>query len=648
VVARSTFSMALVASDPCAGRFGHLLQPIRDLSKVWKIEIADELEKYIEEVGQLVVTNPEDGFMQLNFAEAALLIQGSTAIYSRKVELLYQLVYQALDLLCVDRKDGGGPSKKGKAVQSGLWAPIPDTDELLTIDHLIKEGRNIVMDHNAPEQRQALQRRVPLFLMPRDQADRRKKEFRISSCTVHHTGVYLLQESDARLLDNLLAEDATLQDGHCDGPLVPAPPKEVQDLDNRLQELLREIPEEPEAPCEDVVAVGETPHKNVAATPMVAPGQTPLVAGLPGPDPWALLDEHEAVGTNCALEVGKTSRRLNAKQLLTKGAGIPDAGLWGQLSDEALWSGEMSTNAAPMLSVGNPVDAMFLSVAEQLKHGGRYETQRAGFSSAWLEFEDLFGAAAAKRRQMKATLKGQAKPGEAAPMTPPPMEQGSDDEGGNPRAAQVTPMKLVTPLQDAMDEEKTRQEEQRKEVVALENMIQEAQLKYEGTIRQHLQQLRKDAGDTDQKKFPQLYANVRRWQDQVEPVLKELEGRAEFDIHSYGTKFLEKMTEVQSTMEEDKKQEAIPFAQLVEDQPRWEVCRRFLTCLILTNHGNTDIEYSNEDERVNGWKVKLLKADKPMISLDADDEAAAAPAAGGRPRKAAKRAAGAVASGAKA
>ena len=34
----------------------------------------------------------------MNFAEAALLIKGSAGVYSRKVEYLYALVYQTLDL----------------------------------------------------------------------------------------------------------------------------------------------------------------------------------------------------------------------------------------------------------------------------------------------------------------------------------------------------------------------------------------------------------------------------------------------------------------------------------------------------------------------------------------------------------------------
>ena len=32
-------------------RFGHLLQPIRDLAKNWDIDIAGQLEEYLSEVG---------------------------------------------------------------------------------------------------------------------------------------------------------------------------------------------------------------------------------------------------------------------------------------------------------------------------------------------------------------------------------------------------------------------------------------------------------------------------------------------------------------------------------------------------------------------------------------------------------------------
>ena len=39
----------------------------------------------------------------MNFAEAAMLIQSSTCVYSKKVEYLYALVYQTLDLIATHK-----------------------------------------------------------------------------------------------------------------------------------------------------------------------------------------------------------------------------------------------------------------------------------------------------------------------------------------------------------------------------------------------------------------------------------------------------------------------------------------------------------------------------------------------------------------
>jgi hypothetical protein len=40
----------------------------------------------------------------MNFAEAALLVQGSACIYSRKVEYLYSLVCQVLEVIGSNKK----------------------------------------------------------------------------------------------------------------------------------------------------------------------------------------------------------------------------------------------------------------------------------------------------------------------------------------------------------------------------------------------------------------------------------------------------------------------------------------------------------------------------------------------------------------
>ena len=101
-------------------RFAHLLQPIRDLALNWDIDVASALEDYLEDLDQLSIAlgpalksavlpggeddgEEESGTNSINFAEAALLIQGSALIYSKKVEFLHQLVMKALELLSATR-----------------------------------------------------------------------------------------------------------------------------------------------------------------------------------------------------------------------------------------------------------------------------------------------------------------------------------------------------------------------------------------------------------------------------------------------------------------------------------------------------------------------------------------------------------------
>jgi condensin-2 complex subunit H2 len=81
--------------------YNSLLQPIRDLTENWDIDIAHLLEEYLDDLEAIrfTVNHNNSTLENLNFAEAALVIQGSTTIYSKKVEYLYQLVHHALELM---------------------------------------------------------------------------------------------------------------------------------------------------------------------------------------------------------------------------------------------------------------------------------------------------------------------------------------------------------------------------------------------------------------------------------------------------------------------------------------------------------------------------------------------------------------------
>ncbi|KAK8391183.1 hypothetical protein O3P69_017087 [Scylla paramamosain] len=112
-------------SQELDARFSVFLNPIRDLTKNWEVDIAKYLEEYLEELAG-VRLSLDGGNTSMNFAEAAMLIQGSVTIYSKKVDFLWQMVLKTLDLLSSRRHletggdgvevggTGGGGGRKGR------------------------------------------------------------------------------------------------------------------------------------------------------------------------------------------------------------------------------------------------------------------------------------------------------------------------------------------------------------------------------------------------------------------------------------------------------------------------------------------------------------------------------------------------------
>jgi condensin-2 complex subunit H2 len=125
-------------------RFKALIQPIKDIASNWDIDIAESLTEYLDELDNLRISI-DGGKSNLNFAEAALLIQGSTAVYSKKVEYLHQLVLQSLEFITSKKGNHGnaGNTKTTKTVEDDD-ALLFDTDaSFLLLDHIIEVGRNI-------------------------------------------------------------------------------------------------------------------------------------------------------------------------------------------------------------------------------------------------------------------------------------------------------------------------------------------------------------------------------------------------------------------------------------------------------------------------------------------------------------------------
>ena len=85
-------------------QFSSLLQPIRELTKTgtscWDLEIASKLEKYIDYIAhQPIEINVSGERMELDFFKAALVVQNSVHIYSKKVENLWLLLQETMEFL---------------------------------------------------------------------------------------------------------------------------------------------------------------------------------------------------------------------------------------------------------------------------------------------------------------------------------------------------------------------------------------------------------------------------------------------------------------------------------------------------------------------------------------------------------------------
>lgn len=96
-----------------------LLQPIRDLEKNWDVDIAGELTDYLEELSQ--ITFEVDGICNLDFAEAAYIVHGSSCTYGKKVEHLLKLTVSALENVRQQRqKKVAGKRRKVRICE--VWA----------------------------------------------------------------------------------------------------------------------------------------------------------------------------------------------------------------------------------------------------------------------------------------------------------------------------------------------------------------------------------------------------------------------------------------------------------------------------------------------------------------------------------------------
>mmetsp|Transcript_56368 Transcript_56368/g.123514 ORF Transcript_56368/g.123514 Transcript_56368/m.123514 type:complete len:656 (-) Transcript_56368:167-2134(-) len=622
------------STESAETRYAHLLQPIKDLASSFNIDIKSDLQAYLSDLDEIQSRS------DVNFAQAALLLQGSTMIFSRKVEYLYSLVYQSMEKLSFGDDEGG--RRTGHDARRARNNAALHGDKLVVLDNFLQEGRGIDMeeeDERAQELRAArVSRRVPLWLMPREEGDKNRHEFKIAGCHVHSTGALLLDETDAERLDKLLREAAS-PSKLSRTPLAPTPPCGFMD------KLLGKYRAQAEAPAEDCTLPLE-PN---------SPGGQSFADELPPPDvpvgvvkgdlrfsteeveeadQWKPLNPHEVCGKNKPCKVTKRgTEKRPSKHLLTA------------LTDLAVCQLEVLLDP-----FSTPADLHLLTLAPDAAEKAAARTSidrhaytglvagRLGFSEDMWIFEEALCAAVAKRKHETMLLRKKlgASPDNCDLQRDSAQDRlldDSDHEGYGDDAPGA--LDHNGPHNDAFGDEPTAGSSGSQpdaEEDDIEKRLLAAQRSYEEIIRKQLEKM--STHQELSKGHAELFANVRQWQDLLEPMLEEQHKRPNFDIHVYGQDILDAIRALSGGSD------CASFLSMVRGSPRWEVCRRFLATLVLTNHGNTAI---HADSRKH-FRVEVLNGTKDLPTLEeAPEEEVAAPPA----KKKAKSAEGDAVPGAK-
>ncbi|XP_062930695.1 condensin-2 complex subunit H2 isoform X3 [Cynocephalus volans] len=589
-------------------RFAHLLQPIRDLTKNWEVDVAAQLGEYLEELDQICISFDE-GKTTMNFVEAALLIQGSACVYSKKVEYLYSLVYQALDFISgkrrakqlssvqEDRANGNGSSE----------APLEAEDEFLSLDDFPDSRVNVDLKNDQAPSEFLIIPLLPMALVAPDEMEKNnnplyscqgevlasRKDFRMNTSTPHPRGAFMLepvgmsptepvgmcpmprnQQGTRRAAEQPMevsgcrSPDPVLGFSQEPGisPEGPMPSGRGEDEDAEEAVELPEAtapqallePEEPRSPQQSAAL----PRKYMLRERVGAP--EPVSLPKETPDPWQSLDPFDSLDS----KPFKKGRPYSVPPCVEDAPGQKRKRKGAtKLQDFHQWY-----------------------LAAYADHADSRRPRRKGPSFADMEVlywkhvrEQLETLRKLQRREMAERWLQRAEEG-LWPADDDHLEDSLEDLGAA--------------ADDFLESEECMDREGAKpgETTDLDAEAIPASLSYEELVRRNVELF-----ITTSQKFVQeteLSQRIRDWEDTIQPLLQEQEQHMPFDIHTYGDQVVSRFPRLN---------EWCPFAELVAGQPAFEVCRSMLASLQLANDYTVEItQQPGLEAAVDTMSLRLL------------------------------------------
>nr|XP_033470371.1 condensin-2 complex subunit H2 [Epinephelus lanceolatus] len=588
-------------------RFAHLLQPIRELTKNWEIDVASELNDYLEELDDMCITF-DGGKTRLNFAEAALLIQGTACIYSKKVELLHSLVYQTLEYINDKNKkrnkeraasqEGDADGAEGDADDENVFTPL-DID--VSEDSQKSDSNMTVSVAPLP----------PESLIPPETSEKNKlplisvkgdvlcslKDFRMNLFIPGDDAMILLTTGSAAarlLVDSYLLPVDSLQEQQQqqqqqqqqNGDVVDAAGADVADIggddddaaaaenflpvDMDNMELDQDHPEEHvdrhQAPSEGRMI---RERRQIEANKVMRE-ETPAV------NVWALHDPYAVIGEDKPLKPGKCYKVPD---------GLDDGGKRkrrrpGALQDFRSWfrgtfdPPEHKLKSGPKFA---DLNYIYLStIRDKLRTRKRINKKKGVVVSD----EELM------RTYLQPEEAGPEQQGEEPVdgFRHPDLLGGDDDDSDNEQAA--FPDDLPAEFGGGPD--------------FISPDAERDELSYEDLVKLRVEQLVVNSQSYTQETA--LSRRVKEWEDKIRPVLAQQEERPVFDIHDYGDRIVGALNSVGQRRS---------FASIVAGLDNVEASKYLLASLQLANDHTVEVDSAaGLEESLDTMGLKLLSTDR--------------------------------------
>ncbi|XP_010930202.1 condensin-2 complex subunit H2 isoform X1 [Elaeis guineensis] len=602
-------------SEAGGARF-HVLQPNRDLQSNWEVDLAKNLEEYLLKICSGEISSDQDHALHsVNFAEAALLVQGSVQVYSRKVEYLYSLVLHALEFLSLKRQS-----------QQENASILPDGSESGAV---IDEGNEIFLglDDVPVEAKNCLDGGL-------EKADTSKHFLKPPANLLVLEGDCLDASGDASELESYLLSTC---DFFSDFLLLdPCDAGAVYDFLKTNAAGKENI-----APHRGSSIMSKT-RRNILTSPTGGFGATAHRSSI-GKNQGVNINQN--MENNCAFEINndnhwsgphvETDHPDDDMSHVEK----PNLGFSDVMDDSD------DDNDDPWKPL-NPHEPGNLKVkpfkkikgfGRQVIHHARKNISTSQFPIAKLD--GIISQEFAASFEVKLRLQERLHASQSPPLFEKlrrsltfgeqetydnfaGFEDENDDDGG-----QNHPLDFDQPdldLPNTMCDMDTgvpfchrKQSDDAATCDHVEGLTQDdldSHATLEDLCRSHLDALLASIAETE--KQTELATRVSTWKQQIEHTLEEQDAHPPFDIQLYGERIMDKLfLEVDSGG-------TMPFTDIVMGQPKHDVARTFSALLQLVNDGNVDLERapaSNEfmcHTAANPFYVRLLCDDRRRKGME--------------------------------